>query len=253
MPASPRNNKPINQAAENTRRIADEARNTVSEAAFVAQTVTGEAADTGEAIVNETARATRNVGEQAANAGRTAVSEATRTARVMTEQAAEAGQSAAHAGAEIARRNAETVRQAAQSGVTMATQAAQRSASQFARAFGLTGERVQQTTQQSTRNVQVLAETGAVLARGMQDISREWLNFAQDRARKNVESFGALARCRTPQDWFAVQSDLLRDNLEGALNSSRRVAQISMEVADQAARKIAHQAEDNAEQAHKAA
>lgn len=48
----------------------------------------------------------------------------------------------------------------------------------------------------------------------------------------------ALMRSRTPQELIAAQSDLLRDNLEGILNSSRRVSEASLGVADEATRRL---------------
>ena len=257
MPASDKSPKQTSQDAENTRetirRAADAARNTVSETALTAQVATDEAANVAKHTTKETARAAADVTRQAADAGRTALNQAARTARTVTEEAANAGQTAAHAGADIARGSAETVRQVAQSSVDMATQAAQRSVSQFAQAFGLSGERIQETAHQSTRSMQTMAECGTILARGFQDISREWVSFAQARVRKNVEGLGALARCRTPQDFVALQRDFVRDNLEGALNSSRRISEISAEVAGEAVRKIADQAEENSRQVHRAA
>ena len=129
----------------------------------------------------------------------------------------------------------------------------ERPARQVSRMFAISGEGAQQAVRQATRNAQVIAETGTIFARGFRDISREWVSFAQSRVRKNVESLGALARCRTPQDFVALQRDFVRDNLEGALNSSRRVSEISAEIAGEAVRKIADQGEENARQVHRAA
>jgi hypothetical protein len=47
-----------------------------------------------------------------------------------------------------------------------------------------------------------------------------------------------LTYCRTPQELVAAQSDLMRDNVEAFVNSTRRIAEISMQMADQAARKM---------------
>jgi hypothetical protein len=43
-----------------------------------------------------------------------------------------------------------------------------------------------------------------------------------------------LWRCRTPQDIAAVQSDLLRETVGSVLQSSRKVADMSLKVADEA-------------------
>jgi hypothetical protein len=47
-----------------------------------------------------------------------------------------------------------------------------------------------------------------------------------------------LARCRTLPDFAAVQSDLARDNLNQIIDLTRRVAEKSMQVAEEAAKTI---------------
>src|SRR5919199_5461392 len=170
-------------------------------------------------------------------------------ARAMADETAEASQQAARASAEIARSNAETVQQIMQSGLTMASQAAERSVEQFTSIFGLSDERAEETAQQSSRNIEAIAECNTVLARGFQDISREWVSLAQDRLQKNLDGFNALLRCRSLQDMIAVQSTLVRDNLEQMLGNGRRIAEMSVQVANEAAQKITAQAEENAKRA----
>jgi hypothetical protein len=48
----------------------------------------------------------------------------------------------------------------------------------------------------------------------------------------------ALMRSRTPQELIAAQSDLLRDNLEGILQSGRRVAEASVGVTDETTHRL---------------
>src|SRR5919202_3704301 len=146
--------------------------------------------------------------------------EAARAARIVTDGAADAGQHAARASAEIAQSNTETVRQIVESSLSMATQVAERSVDQFAQAFGFSGRQAEETAQQSSRNIEAIAECNAVLAQGFQDISRECVSLAQDRLQRNLDGFNALLRCRSLQDLVAVQSGLVRDNLEQMLDNS---------------------------------
>ena len=55
---------------------------------------------------------------------------------------------------------------------------------------------------------------------------------------RNMEKMNILMRSRTPQELIAAQSDLLRDNLEGILQSSRRVAEASVGVTDETMRRV---------------
>ena len=56
----------------------------------------------------------------------------------------------------------------------------------------------------------------------------------QESMQKNLEGFNALARCRSVPDFLAVQSGLIRDNLEQTIESTRRIAEVSSEVASEA-------------------
>src|SRR4051812_36520526 len=115
-------------------------------------------------------------------------------------------------------------------------QAAKRVAEEFGRVLGVGGN--ENLTRQATQNLEAITETGSVLIRGFQDVSREWLELMQERLRKNAEGMTKLAQCRTVPDFAAVQSDLARDNLNQIIDLTRRIAEQSMKVADEAAKTI---------------
>jgi hypothetical protein len=135
----------------------------------------------------------------------------------------------------------------------MAAQMAERSVDQFTRAFGLSGRDAREAAEQSSRNLEAVAECSAVLAQGLQDISREWLDWAQHRFQQQLEGINALLRCRTPQDFVVVQSDQVRQNLELLIESTRRIAERSVQLAEVAGEKIAIQAEETAGRARRSA
>src|SRR5919199_1945326 len=172
--------------------------------------------------------------------------------RIAGEGAAEAAQHVAQVGADIAQSVTEIGQQAVQSTLQMAVQVAERSVDRFERAFGLS-EGVGETAQQSSHDIQAIAECTTVLAQGVQDISREWLEWAQKRVQRQLEGFDALLRSRTPQDLIAAQSDFMRGNLELLLDSSRRIAEMSLHAADEAAQKVTAQAEQTAARTRRAA
>ena len=61
---------------------------------------------------------------------------------------------------------------------------------------------------------------------------------------KNMNHMNELWTCRTPQDFAAVQSDMVRDTVETALQSSRRIADMSLKMADEAGRQIQQSMEE---------
>ena len=167
------------------------------------------------------------------------------TTRRTTEGAAqfgrsalEAGERATRTGADLMQHNAETMRRMWQSALQMVSQMGGRPSEDFARMFGLSGEELRQANEQSSRNVDAIVESSAVLTQGLDGISREWLEFARKRIEQNMNRLNDLARCRTPQQLVAVQSEMLRDNIEDLLHSSRRVAEFSARLAEEATGKM---------------
>src|SRR3954454_20176675 len=116
-------------------------------------------------------------------------------------------------------------------------QSAQRVAEEFGRVLGVGGQN-EELTRQATENLAAITETGSVLMRGFQDVSREWLELTRERLRKNAEGMTKLTQCRTLPDLAAVQSDLARDNLNQIIDLTRRIAERSMQLPDEAAKTI---------------
>ena len=146
---------------------------------------------------------------------------------------------AARVGTEVLQRNAETVQEALQSSAAIAARLTERSADQFGRMFGISGEEAHKAARKSSDNVDAIIQSSSVLAEVTQSISREWVNFTRERMEQNLNRFESLLRCRTPQDLAAVQSEFLRDNLESFLQCARRIAETSIQVADEATKRTA--------------
>ena len=148
------------------------------------------------------------------------------------------GEQAARAGADVFRRSTETARDTFQSGVNTANESFQRMADQVNQALGFNGPQAEELARRSSQNLQAVAQASTVLTRGFQEASSEVLRSTQDRLQKNMDALNRLAGCRSFQDFVAVQSELVRDSFWQVIDTNKRVAELSVRVADEAARAI---------------
>ncbi|HEY7296538.1 MAG TPA: phasin family protein [Xanthobacteraceae bacterium] len=170
---------------------------------------------------------------EAAEETRKAADRTSRATRVATD----AGADVARAGADIFQRSGETIQQMWESGTRIAGQLAEQSMRGWASAFGAS-EGAQHATELAARNLTSISRSGTALANGFQMISREMMEFGRKRLEQNLQRVDALAKCRTPHELVEAQTDFIRDNLEDLVHSTRRLAEVSMQMADEASRSM---------------
>jgi hypothetical protein len=158
--------------------------------------------------------------------------------RRATRMASEAGAGAVRAGVELAERNAQTAQDAWQSGTKIAGNLTELSMAQMGRALGMGGDTAEQATEQVSRNMECILQSGVILTDGMRNVSREWMEFAQRGLQHNFDRMEALGRSRSLQEYLAAHSDLVRHNLEEFIHSARRIAEVLLRAAEEAARKV---------------
>src|SRR5215211_2220957 len=179
--------------------------------------------------------AARRTAEQMSSIGQAGAEQTTR----MGQAAAEAGDEVARAGAQLLQQNAETLQNAWRFGLDMATKVMGRSTEELGRTLGFSGneaQQAQQATERSTRNTETILYTSTAATRLMSGMSQEYFEFMRHQMEKSMERMNELWRCRTPQDVAAVQSDLLRESVGSLMETSRRVGDMSVKVAEDAAK-----------------
>jgi phasin family protein len=137
-------------------------------------------------------------------------------------------------------------RDAIQSGMHSTVQNFRRAADQFTQVLGFAGPQADELAKRSSQNIEALSQASNILVKGAQEISREWFDVMQERMSKNLDALNRLAGCRSLQDFVTVQTDIARDRLGHTFESSRRLAEVSVRVADEATRVIQSQAGRNA-------
>jgi hypothetical protein len=175
---------------------------------------------------------------------RTSESAAEQT-RNIGETAVKSGEEVVRAGADFFQQNAQTLQNALRFGLDTTTAVMCRSNDQFNRTMGLSGNEAQHATERSARNAASVLHSSAAVAKVMSDMSSDYFTFIGQQMETTMERMNRLWGCRTPQDVAAVQSDLMRETVESAVEGTRRIADMSLKAADaakQSAQNIARSA-----------
>jgi hypothetical protein len=143
-----------------------------------------------------------------------------RSARVARATAEVSGQ-VGRAGEQILGANVETTQRVLESSAELLAEFAERSAQQLGRALQFNGEGAE-TIRSYSRGINSFLESSAKMARMVQGLSLEWMNFGRARAERNFDQIDRFVRF--PQEFFAAQNELLKDNVEQFLARANRFA-----------------------------
>jgi hypothetical protein len=157
------------------------------------------------------------------------------------------------AGVEGAQTMVQAMQEAVQTGFGAFSELTRRSAGQNLQTINRPDAVALGLSEEAAHNLRAVAQSGTVLVRGLQEVSREVADLSQKRLQRNLDGMQALARCRSVTDVVEVQSSLLRDNLEQTIENSRRLAELTLQMADEATRTVTVQAGKTAERVSRAA
>ncbi len=185
-----------------------------------------------------------NESEQLTKVSKRMASEFVEGASQATDAAARVGDQTMRAGAEALQRNVETVQHTFEHGAKLASGMTERSATQFGRVFGFSGEAGVKAVQTASRNMEVIVQSSAILTEMMRRMYEEWRDITEVGIQRNFDRMGALMRCRSPQEFAAVQSEFLRDSIETALTCTRKAAEVAIRLSDEAKWRVGNLAEN---------
>jgi hypothetical protein len=131
----------------------------------------------------------------------------------------------------------ETAQRAWEVAAEAAKSLAARPIDQLSRASGLVGKNGDAGMRESLRNVETLMESGTVLASAMRDISREVVELTGNRLQQNMNVIDSFAKCRSPEEFVRAQSEFVRQQIGDYVQCTRRIAEISLYMAEEAADK----------------
>ena len=199
---------------------------------------------------------TRNGNEPAppsAEPRQSAGGEAPGMAVPVIDAAAPAGEQTACARTEGVEHDPKMGQDTREGGLIPATQSFQCMTGQVKQVLGLSECGAEEQTRRASQNLQAVRQASTVLVRGAQEVSQEWFGLVQEQLTKRVEGLNRMAGCRSVRAFVAAQSELMRDNLQLAIDTNRRIAALSVRIADEAADAIQAQADASLDHARRAA
>ena len=155
-----------------------------------------------------------------------------------TRDIADFNKRAARTNVDMLQSGMETARHIWESSAELTSSLAKRSTDQFGRALGLAGGETDVTPEQASGNLSAIMQISQALNEGVRKVSDEWFKFARARIERAFEHVDKAMRSRTPQELAVVQTEAVHDNLEGMLQSTQRIAELSQQTANEASRKL---------------
>lgn len=105
------------------------------------------------------------------------------------------------------------------------------SAEHFSRSADATARSLNEAVSLSRENVEAAVECGNAAADIVRSMSTELLAYANSAFSENVETSKRVFGCRTINDWFDLQNDLFRTNVDLVINQTLKLSELSFKLA----------------------
>lgn len=111
----------------------------------------------------------------------------------------------------------------------------------------------EEITSLNKANMDAVVQASTVATKGMESLSREMMEFAQQQLESNVVTTKKLFGARTVHEFVDLQTAYVRDSFDKLLAESAKVAEMSFKVANEALEPIQTQTNATVEKAMKPA
>jgi hypothetical protein len=88
-----------------------------------------------------------------------------------------------------------------------------------------------------------MMRSGTIFSAAAKHLFEEWADISRARIERGFGRIEAFLHCCTPQDFAALQGELLRDNMETVVNCTRKAREHSTRLADEIERRFGSLAE----------
>ena len=176
------------------------------------------------------------------NAARDNIRSMTDVGSRIAGSAADIGQRAAQTGVELLDRHKEVAQQLWEHSTELSSHVARQWADQLGRSLGISGDDAESVAKRTSRSFDALLQSGDVMTSTSRELSREWFGTMRRMIDTTIGRADSLATCRTPNDLWAMQLEIMRDSVEAALHGAKRLSEISAQAATAATQKMSEAA-----------
>lgn len=110
-----------------------------------------------------------------------------------------------------------------------------------------------EATTMNKANVDAVVQASSIAAKGVENLNREMMGFAQQRIEANVDLAKRMMSAKTLREFFDAQTDFARQNFDTFVAESAKMTELAVKVSNEAMEPIQSQTNKTVEKAMKSA